>query len=407
MALGLADETGLINKDDGSKTPLLYSPYLWLPYDASDKGVRPLAPGTQFWESPYILISPTDASGNVRVGTDVQIRAVVINGGLGPAVPVVVSFHWANPALALTPPWQFIGSKIVAVPPGPCSITVDCPVLWRPTFVNGGHECVIVTCTSPVDHESDPLSPAVDRYTAQRNVTVTNNEVLQPLQLQLDNPFQVAREFTLRLSSARIQGNLSDLRSSGVTAALSSLGSTRSEEKDPGVVSGENPEIDVRDITSYEFGVHVVAVKHAKRKRRGYVERVLDLEQYLQARAAANPDFDAASLGTVLRNIALAPATSCIVDIEFPRVDLQHGELLVHRITQVVEGCDIGGYSVFVTPEYSVGRGEYIEHSSRERAAPAAPIIEITVGAAVIRVPSNADPGKLEEVLRAVKTTMM
>src|SRR6266446_3764924 len=85
-----------------------------------DVGDRPLAPGTVFYLSPDISVSPTDTLGNVRAGTEVTVKAQVFNGGGIDAYCVHVEFWWFNPTLAFTAPdpSQRIGSKIVNVPRG-------------------------------------------------------------------------------------------------------------------------------------------------------------------------------------------------------------------------------------------------------------------------------------------------
>ena len=74
--------------------------------------------------------------------------AHVWNFGRGPAHDVIVEFFWCNPALGIGPgsatrigeAWVALGAR----GSGSSHKVVKCPVPWVATFVNGGHECLLV-----------------------------------------------------------------------------------------------------------------------------------------------------------------------------------------------------------------------------------------------------------------------
>ena len=118
---------------------------------------------------------PDGAEGIPIVGTPCYVWARVSNTGTSRVENATVRFYWANPNVGF--------DRTTATPIGTAFVTLNggeaqevlCLTAWLPSFVNGGHECLLVEAF----HTSlDPLpsSPAfdvtTDRHVAQRNLNV-------------------------------------------------------------------------------------------------------------------------------------------------------------------------------------------------------------------------------------------
>jgi len=165
----------------------LYLPFLFMRANAGDLGARPVVGA--FWESPDILLLagvesavapavPPELGQTALAGQPNTIYAHVWNFGLSSAPNVVVEFYWCDPTLGIGPAGaHLVGNTSVSLGArgsGRSHAVVKCPTSWVPTFVNGGHECLLVRIW---DETSDGLgTPAWDaslnRHVAQRNIHV-------------------------------------------------------------------------------------------------------------------------------------------------------------------------------------------------------------------------------------------
>ena len=106
------------------------------------------------------------------------IYAHVWNFGNAAANEVVVEFYWVNPALGISiASVNLIAQTFTALGAkgsGSSHRVVKCPVAWVPTFVNGGHECLLVRVwDNPSDLPGQPTFDASwNRHVAQRNIHV-------------------------------------------------------------------------------------------------------------------------------------------------------------------------------------------------------------------------------------------
>jgi hypothetical protein len=181
--------------------PQLWLPYLFLRANPGDTGARPVV--GPFWESPdiYILagVPPSTAPdvpaqlGQVALaGQDNTVYAHVWNLGRTAARNVYVEFSWCNPALGIDAAgitrigytWTALGAR----GSGQAHRVVKCPESWQPTFVNGGHECLLVRA---FDWPADPLTTpewdaSINRHVGQRNIHVV------PSGLALTGPLQLS-----------------------------------------------------------------------------------------------------------------------------------------------------------------------------------------------------------------------
>ncbi len=163
-------------------------PYLFMRANPADLGARAIV-GAPFWESPdiFILAGVTPALapplppalGQVALaGQPNTIYAHVWNFGKAEASEVVVEFYWVDPALGINPGSVHLISQtftaLGAKGSGRSHTVVKCPDAWTPTYVNGGHECLLVRVW---DNTSDlPGEPkfdaSINRHVAQRNIHV-------------------------------------------------------------------------------------------------------------------------------------------------------------------------------------------------------------------------------------------
>jgi hypothetical protein len=163
-------------------------PYLFMRANPADVGARPVV-GVPFWESPDIFIlagvTPTMAPsvppqlGQVALaGQPNTIYAHVWNFGKAKAGEIVVEFYWVDPALGISPgSVHLIAQKCMtlgAKGSGRAHAVVKCPEAWTPTYVNGGHECLLVRAwDNPSDLPGEPkFDASVNRHVAQRNIHV-------------------------------------------------------------------------------------------------------------------------------------------------------------------------------------------------------------------------------------------
>ncbi len=150
-----------------------WTPWLLMRYSLSDRGLRPIAPGDVFWASPDIWIESSDPMGQAVAGEDNFVHARIFNLGAADAAPVKVDFYWADPSLGLGPATMNpIGSEWVEIF-SDALIDVRCGKPWVPTYLNGGHECVVVQCDNHIlDPLRRPFQPTLDRHVALHNLAV-------------------------------------------------------------------------------------------------------------------------------------------------------------------------------------------------------------------------------------------
>lgn len=177
-----------------------YLPYLVVRANPGDRGKRPLA--VPFWESPDVFVAPRmDATtapaqppttgGVAEAGVANTLWARVWNLGRAPAFNARVEFYWFNPSLGFNEgAANLIGATYVDLghrSSGKAMAMVKCPTSWVPTYLNGGHECLMVRAFEPL---TDPLTAnswnaADDRHLGQRNISVVNASSPAVLDLNL------------------------------------------------------------------------------------------------------------------------------------------------------------------------------------------------------------------------------
>lgn len=142
-----------------------------------------------FWESPDIFllagVAPVMAPpippqlGQVALaGEPNTIYAHIWNFGKAAANEVVVEFYWCDPSLGITADSVRLIAQVTTSlghkGSGQCHKLVKCPEPWSPTFLNGGHECLLVRVwDNPSDFPGEPkFDASQNRHVAQRNIHV-------------------------------------------------------------------------------------------------------------------------------------------------------------------------------------------------------------------------------------------
>jgi hypothetical protein len=194
----------------------LFLPFLFLRANAGDLGARPVVGA--FWESPDILLLadvdpavapsvPPDLGQTAQAGRPTTLYAHVWNFGIAQAPNVVVEFYWCDPALGINASGaHLIGVTMVSLGArgsGRSHAVVKCPTPWYPTFVNGGHECLLVRAW---DETSDglgdpPWDAALNRHIGQRNIHVVaaGDQTMHRMARLLDEPLLVPPPLTLQV----------------------------------------------------------------------------------------------------------------------------------------------------------------------------------------------------------------
>jgi hypothetical protein len=165
----------------------LFLPYLFMRANAGDLGARPVV--GPFWESPDVLLLagaepavappvPPQLGDTALAGQPNTIYAHVWNFGLSAAPNVVVEFYWCDPSLGIGAggahlighTWLSLGAR----GSGRAHAVAKCPTPWVPTFINGGHECLLVRVWDETSDGlgSPPWDAALNRHIAQRNIHV-------------------------------------------------------------------------------------------------------------------------------------------------------------------------------------------------------------------------------------------
>ena len=196
--VNLIRESGSIKGPRFGQRKNEYLPYLLIRADAGDRGKRPLS--IPFWESPDIFVAPNmhastapatppTTGGIAEAGVPNTLWAHVWNLGRAPVYNARIEFYWFNPSLGFNQAASnLIGFTYVDLgsrDSGHAHRIVKCPETWVPSYVNSGHECLVVRLFEPL---TDPLGPAPwdagdDRHIGQRNISVVN--AASPAQLEL------------------------------------------------------------------------------------------------------------------------------------------------------------------------------------------------------------------------------
>jgi len=357
-----------------------WTPWLFIRYAQADLGFRPIPPGTTFWESPDIWIESSDPDpGKAVAGQNNFVHARVFNLGKADALPTRVDFYWANPALGLGPAnMNWIGTEWVEVA-AHFSLDVRCNTPWVPLFLNGGHECLIVNCSSPIlDPIQQPYQPVVDRHVGQRNIAVIEamaGEVVH-FSVALSNllPLMAKTTITARIEHVAVAAAIRDTQdqlsvlnlvvSHGQGAAnttdelLARFREGTAEQRRVRawadfLASTDDARADlvrgVTDVDQRYRSAPYISSTLAERGRlvkqtsaRGYLGLLLTASDTLMARAQSIESDE-----LVVQEISLQSSEqrNLILEMGVP-ANARQGEFVVFHMTQKMEGLSVGGYTV-------------------------------------------------------------
>lgn len=165
--------------------------------------------GNPWWLSPNVWVVPADDSSEPSpgvlspvVGTQYFATANVTNTSSANILDATVYFWWANPSLGILTSVNatLIGTSSVSVNAGQTANTLEL-VPWTPSFVNGGHECIIAAVVLGNGPPPAVLDGSGDPTVAQHNLGVIqmtphmHGRFHYPF--QLCNTARVAQHFTV------------------------------------------------------------------------------------------------------------------------------------------------------------------------------------------------------------------
>ncbi len=171
--------------------------------------------GSPWWLSPDIWTvpgnDPQGTPGLPIVGQPCYLWARVTNNGTDAVDNATVRFYWANPAVGFDRNTaNHVGDANVSLNAGETQ-DVLCLVPWMPSFVNGGHECVLA---EGFHQTLDPL-PATpdfdvptDRHVAQRNLSVLMMAMHMQrfvLPFEIVNTQRAERAFTIKTAHGELE----------------------------------------------------------------------------------------------------------------------------------------------------------------------------------------------------------
>ncbi len=354
-----------------------YTPWLMIPYNSTDVGLRPLPPNSVYYASPYIYVESSDPSGNIVAGEPNYVHAIIVNAGLAPALPTIVDFYWGNPSLGLgAASMHWIGTEWAYIWQE-SQQDIRCNTPWVPDFENGGHECLIVNCSAPInDPITNPFEPWLDRHVGQRNVMVTKAAAgkLIKLPLAVHNLFPIVAhtEFFAQVEHfALAEGNREERASErDIINELANFGQERMNTADEllsryadntaearlaaliaPIVTTDRPEPIVRRLNT-ERRARAAArfsedVRHLKTGNTlGAVGQLFAATDTLKKtdRTVNN------SGNLLLQTASLGPNEHRTLDVELLVPEgTAPGEFVVAQITQVYQGVPIGGYTIVVS----------------------------------------------------------
>lgn len=325
----------------GEGEPPPVTPFLLIRSTLTDRGNRPLVPGTVFWVSPDISFAPTDGAGSAVTGTDVIVSAQVTNLGLAAAFAVNVEFFWADPSMGILPSTgHLIASRLVTVP-ALSTVVVNAPRPWRPQSVNGGHECLIVQCDSPSEGAGGLTSPfmaALDRHVAQRNISVVLAGTQQMMMIRAGNPFSTRQDFVIDVLTLRGAIEAAPREQDVlVTAILAAMTEGTSSEAARGLGIAARAEV-------METGA-AIEIQSTDPSQVDAAGELVDFDRFLAeiGQAGEEPPGEG-----IVGEFALDEGRAVDLRIAVTAADVGPDEFVVHRLRQRVAGRTVGGYTLLV-----------------------------------------------------------
>lgn len=326
-------------KENQGRAP--YSPWLVIPSSLSDYGQRPLASGTPYWSSPFIAVESPDPSGRPLAGAENFLLAKVFNLGAASAAPTRIDFLWADPSVGLgSSDFTLIGTEWVEVQPMSATV-VKCQTPWIPTYLNNGHECVMVNCDNHIlDPILAPFQPWSDRHVGQRNLAVlpaVEKKFFLWAPLGFPNVPAEIRVLALRAVAPdgfRRYQTAYDTLNQATYEVLLGLKGMQKGRKPTVFAERIAPDRVIRDVRALDE-----------------VRILKDREAAPRSRQEDRANFT--DMGDLVLKLATGPGTAVRLEFDFYQLDLAANEIIVLNISHVCMGMVTGGYTLtLVTPEW-------------------------------------------------------
>ncbi len=170
--------------------------------------------GNPWWLSPDVWVVPSDNPSDPSPGTLAPVvgqpyfaTANVNNPTSATVQNATVYFYWANPSLGVITSVNAmpIGSSSVTVNAGQTTNTLSLGT-WVPSFINGGHECVIAAVVPPGGQPPTVLDGANNPAVAQHNLGVVQTGAQMQHRFhyafQVCNTARVKRAFSIHAHEA-------------------------------------------------------------------------------------------------------------------------------------------------------------------------------------------------------------
>ena len=319
-----------------------YSPWLVIPSSLNDYGVRPLAPGTPHWASPFVWVESPDPSGKALAGAENFLWARIFNLGAATAAPTKVDFYWADPSIGLgAADANYVGTEWVEVQPMNSTV-VRCSTPWIPSYVNNGHECTFVNSHNHVlDPITAPFQAWADRHVGQRNLAVlpANQQVFSiwaPMALP-----QFPAEIRILALRAKATGGFQPQKTPDLTLTLAAHEVIRGLRRVPETARRKldqpmQPPVFAQPL-AMERVVRGVRALHEKRT----FHPTADVKD--RARAGG---IDGAELGELALRIPDGHGALVRLEVELRELDLGLHEIVIVNIAHVAAGTVTGGYTL-------------------------------------------------------------
>ncbi|MFD9125707.1 hypothetical protein [Kitasatospora sp. NPDC059571] len=323
-------------RPQGEGPPPTYTPWLVVRAAPGDQGSRPLPAGAVYYACPDIAVAPADAWGRVQAGDTVTVSVTAQNLGHAAAPGVRAQFWWADPSAGLTPQQAtFIGTSDRTPIAAGLAETLACTTPWTPQFVNGGHECLVVEVASLSDPLTSTFRPDLDRHVGQRNVTVLPPQgEPQRIVLTLANPFPEEVRTTLCVRTFQVTG-FERIPGFGLPLAPADILLHVDDPVLAAPLAALGAEVSPREPGQ---GLQIGDTSADPDARSGGYPHTVLAE--LRERRAPGHDF-----GRPIAEADLPAAGVATVELTAP-LGTTGGAALVHRLTQVTDDIDIGGYTL-------------------------------------------------------------
>ncbi len=317
-----------------------YTPWLVIPADYADYGIRPLS--IPHWRSPFIYPISPDPSGKLKAGKENFIVAEIFNLGMATSAPTKVDFYWADPSVGLgSDDFNLIGTEWVEVPPMGKKV-VKCNTPWIPEFLNNGHECVMVNTDNAVlDPIQAPFFPKFDRHVGQKNMTVLTADEPKFKFWAAFGGMQFKAE--LRVLSLRVKAKNGFKRMDNNFMTLMNTANTvltqqkLMEEGDLNKEGFFKLGLDFKKINARDI-VKSIRLTDEVRKIKGRG----DVSQKNKSRK------DSLAFGDLVMTLDNQPGVAGRMEMDLVAVDIKENELIVLEIGHVVNGIQTDGYTLVI-----------------------------------------------------------